>query len=86
METSEKGSEVEFGEDSFAARLLKHGCSPDAVNPDTGDSLLHLAARQGFEAAAMFLAANGAKVNVANSKVRFIIMDRLITGGIDDWR
>ncbi|XP_064612506.1 rabankyrin-5-like [Liolophura sinensis] len=68
MENSEKGSEIVFGEDSFAARLLKHGCSPDAVNPDTGDSLLHLAARQGFEAAAVFLAANGAKVNVANSK------------------
>ena len=56
-------------ETTFAARLVKKGSSPDAVNPETGDSLLHLAARAGMEVAALFLTEHGAKINTSNKKV-----------------
>lgn len=53
-------------EDSLAARLLKHGASPDAVNNITGDSLLHMAAASGLEEAGLFLASHGAQPNHTN--------------------
>ena len=39
-------------------------------DPVAGDSLLHIAARNGREAAALFLADNGANGNITNHKVR----------------
>ncbi|XP_072163422.1 rabankyrin-5-like [Diadema setosum] len=59
---------VSYGEDSFAAKLIRRGCSPDAINPQTGDSLLHRAARSGNEEGALFLATHGASPNLANFK------------------
>lgn len=53
-------------EDSLAARLMKHGASPDAVNNINGDSLLHMAAASGLEEAGLFLASHGAQPNHAN--------------------
>ncbi|XP_035691517.1 rabankyrin-5-like [Branchiostoma floridae] len=57
-----------YGEGSYAARLIKGGSSADAVNPHTGDSLLHLAARAGNEEAALFLASYGANPNHTNNR------------------
>eukprot|EP00795_Rhopilema_esculentum_P015608 gene15608-6884_t len=55
-------------ETSYAAKLVKRGSSADAVNPLSGDSLLHLAAFSGNEAAGLFLLAQGAQPNHANKK------------------
>ncbi|XP_038074756.1 rabankyrin-5-like isoform X2 [Patiria miniata] len=59
-----------YGEDSFAAKLIRRGCSADSVNLHTGDSLLHRACRLGLpnEDAALFLATSGASTNLANFK------------------
>ncbi|XP_046578318.1 rabankyrin-5-like [Haliotis rubra] len=57
-----------YGVESFAAQLLKAGSSPDAIEPDSGDSLLHLAARDGNQAAGIFLATHKASVSHANNK------------------
>ncbi|XP_064648552.1 rabankyrin-5-like isoform X2 [Lineus longissimus] len=57
-----------YSDQSFAVRLIKRGSSPDAINPETGDMLLHRAARAGNEVAALFLASHGAKVNHINHK------------------
>ncbi|KAL5017224.1 hypothetical protein ScPMuIL_006813 [Solemya velum] len=57
-----------YDEKSFASQLLMKGSSPDAIEPESGDSLLHIATRFGNEAAGLFLAGNGARVNVSNNK------------------
>ncbi|KAK6190601.1 hypothetical protein SNE40_002431 [Patella caerulea] len=64
----EEGNNSNYGDDSFAAMLLKHGSSPNAIEPESGNSLLHLAAKEGNEAAGIFLAKHGAKVDHTNSK------------------
>jgi len=53
---------------NYAAKLVKRGSSADAVNPLTGDSLLHLSAFSGNESAGLFLLAQGAQPNHANKK------------------
>ncbi|KAL0193406.1 hypothetical protein M9458_011702, partial [Cirrhinus mrigala] len=54
-----------FDENSFAARLIQRGSNPDA--PDSnGNCLMQRAAIAGSEAAAIFLATHGAKVNHTN--------------------
>uniref|UniRef100_A0AAR2JTP3 FYVE-type domain-containing protein n=1 Tax=Pygocentrus nattereri TaxID=42514 RepID=A0AAR2JTP3_PYGNA len=54
-----------FDENSFAARLIQRGSNPDA--PDaSGNCLMQRAALAGSEAAAIFLATHGAKVNHTN--------------------
>ncbi|XP_076107100.1 rabankyrin-5-like isoform X1 [Mytilus galloprovincialis] len=67
---AEKEGDVEevYGESSIAAQLLRKGSSADAVEPETGDVLLHLATRCGNERAGIFLAKNGAKLNLTNNK------------------
>ncbi|XP_074641653.1 rabankyrin-5-like [Tubulanus polymorphus] len=57
-----------YGENSYAFRLSQRGCSCDAINPETGDVLLHCAARAGHEMAALFLTKHGAKPNHINHK------------------
>ncbi|XP_052269001.1 rabankyrin-5-like isoform X3 [Dreissena polymorpha] len=57
-----------YGENSFAACLLKHGSNPNSTEPDSGDTVLHCAARQGNEKAAIFLASHGSKPSLANHK------------------
>lgn len=57
-----------FGEESFAAKLLKAGSSVNTVNSESGDSLLMQTIRSGNEAAGIFLAMHGALVNTANHK------------------
>ncbi|WAR02239.1 ANFY1-like protein, partial [Mya arenaria] len=57
-----------YGEDSFAAQLLRHGSNPNATEPDSGDSVLHSAAWASNEKAAIFLATHGARPNLANNK------------------
>ncbi|XP_056141328.1 rabankyrin-5 isoform X2 [Lampris incognitus] len=55
-----------FDENSFAAQLIQRGSNPDAPDTVTGNCLLQRAARAGSEAAALFLATHGAKVNHVN--------------------
>lgn len=51
---------------SFSARLIKRGSNVDAVDTRTGNSLLHRAALEGMEAAAIFLVHHGAITNHKN--------------------
>ncbi|KAJ8412357.1 hypothetical protein AAFF_G00126930 [Aldrovandia affinis] len=55
-----------FDENSFAARLIQRGSNPDAPDTTTGNCLLQRAAGANCEAAALFLATHGAKVNHSN--------------------
>ncbi|XP_030078126.1 rabankyrin-5 isoform X1 [Microcaecilia unicolor] len=55
-----------FEENSFAARLIKRGSNTDAPDTVTGNCLLQRAAEAENEAAALFLATHGAKVNHKN--------------------
>uniref|UniRef100_A0A3Q2D8V0 Ankyrin repeat and FYVE domain containing 1 n=1 Tax=Cyprinodon variegatus TaxID=28743 RepID=A0A3Q2D8V0_CYPVA len=55
-----------FNENGFAAQLIKRGSNPDAPDAATGNCLMQRAARAGNEAAALFLATHGAKVNHIN--------------------
>uniref|UniRef100_A0A3Q3Q182 Ankyrin repeat and FYVE domain containing 1 n=1 Tax=Monopterus albus TaxID=43700 RepID=A0A3Q3Q182_MONAL len=55
-----------FDENSFAAQLIQRGSNPDAPDTTTGNCLMQRAARAGNEAAALFLATHGAKVNHVN--------------------
>lgn len=56
------------GNSKFAAKLLEKGSSPDAIDRDTGDSLLHRAIKAGNEEGALFLTSHGAKINHLNKK------------------
>lgn len=51
---------------SFSARLIKRGSNADAVETRTGNSLLHRAALEEREAAAIFLVHHGAITNHKN--------------------
>ena len=53
-------------DNTFAARLIMRGASPDIVNPCTGNSLLHRAALECNEAAAVFLVQHQAQPNLKN--------------------
>nr|XP_015222795.1 PREDICTED: rabankyrin-5 [Lepisosteus oculatus] len=55
-----------FDENSFAARLIQRGSDPNAPDSAAGNCLLQRAAGAGNEAAALFLATHGAKVNHTN--------------------
>ncbi|RLV95846.1 hypothetical protein DV515_00012785 [Chloebia gouldiae] len=55
-----------FDENSFAARLIQRGSNTDAPDTVTGNCLLQRAAGAGNEAASLFLATHGAKVNHQN--------------------
>ncbi|XP_059764801.1 rabankyrin-5 isoform X1 [Balaenoptera ricei] len=55
-----------FDENSFAARLIQRGSNTNAPDTITGNCLLQRAAEAGNEAAALFLATNGAHVNHRN--------------------
>ncbi|CAI5794975.1 rabankyrin-5 isoform X1 [Podarcis lilfordi] len=55
-----------FDENSFAARLIQRGSNTDAPDTATGNCLLQRAAGAENEAAALFLATHGAKVNHRN--------------------
>ncbi|NWZ09893.1 ANFY1 protein, partial [Agelaius phoeniceus] len=55
-----------FDENSFAARLIQRGSNTDAPDTLTGNCLLQRAAGAGNEAASLFLATHGAKVNHQN--------------------
>ncbi|KAI3373437.1 hypothetical protein L3Q82_022046, partial [Scortum barcoo] len=55
-----------FDENSFAAQLIQRGSNPDAPDTNTGNCLMQRAAQAGNEAAALFLATHGAKVNHVN--------------------
>uniref|UniRef100_A0A6Q2ZNT0 FYVE-type domain-containing protein n=1 Tax=Esox lucius TaxID=8010 RepID=A0A6Q2ZNT0_ESOLU len=55
-----------FDENSFAAQLIKRGSNPDAPDIASGNCLLQRAAGANNEAAALFLATHGAKVNHVN--------------------
>uniref|UniRef100_A0A3B3DDJ3 Ankyrin repeat and FYVE domain containing 1 n=1 Tax=Oryzias melastigma TaxID=30732 RepID=A0A3B3DDJ3_ORYME len=54
-----------FDENGFAAELIKRGSNPDAPDAST-NCLIQRAAQAGNEAAALFLATHGAKVNHVN--------------------
>ncbi|XP_077403637.1 rabankyrin-5 [Vanacampus margaritifer] len=55
-----------FDENSFAAQLIQRGSNADAPDSSTGNCLMQRAARSANEAAALFLATHGAKVNHVN--------------------
>ena len=55
-------------EHTFATRLIKRGANPDSIESRTGNSLLHKAALQSNEAAAVFLVHHGAVPNGKNSE------------------
>lgn len=57
-----------YGPESFAQQLIRAGASPDAIEPESGNSLLHLAAKSGNQAAGIFLAEHKAAVSHANTK------------------
>ena len=52
----------------FADKLIERGASPDALNPQTGDTLAHSTADSGQEDACLFLLNKGAKINASNTK------------------
>ena len=54
-------------EHTFATRLIKRGANPDSTESRTGNSLLHKAALQSNEAAAVFLVHHGAVPNGKNN-------------------
>lgn len=54
-------------EHTFATRLIKRGANPDSIESRTGNSLLHKAALQSNEAAAVFLVHHGAVPNGKNN-------------------
>ena len=54
--------------DTFASSLVQKGCSVDATNPSTGDTLLHIMAIDENETAGVFLVSNGCKVNLCNNR------------------
>ncbi|XP_042239177.1 rabankyrin-5-like isoform X2 [Homarus americanus] len=58
---------TDFGDASYALLLIKKGASPDAVVGSSGESLLHLVAREGLEEAGLFLTTEGANCNVVNA-------------------
>ena len=55
-------------EHTFATRLIKRGANPDSIESRTGNSLLHKAALQSNEAAAVFLVHHGATPNGKNNE------------------
>uniref|UniRef100_H3CT21 Ankyrin repeat and FYVE domain containing 1 n=1 Tax=Tetraodon nigroviridis TaxID=99883 RepID=H3CT21_TETNG len=55
-----------FNENSFAAQLIQRGSNADAPDSATGHCLMQRAALAASEAAALFLATHGAKVNHVN--------------------
>ena len=55
-------------EHTFATRLIKRGANPDSTESRTGNSLLHKAALQSNEAAAVFLVHHGAVPNGKNTE------------------
>ncbi|KAH9525635.1 Ankyrin repeat and FYVE domain-containing protein 1, partial [Bulinus truncatus] len=57
-----------YDENCAAAQLIKAGASPDAVEPESGNTLLHLAAQHGYQAAGIFLTDHGANVGQPNFK------------------
>ncbi|KAH9525638.1 Ankyrin repeat and FYVE domain-containing protein 1 [Bulinus truncatus] len=57
-----------YDENCAAAQLIKAGASPDAVEPESGNTLLHLAAQHGYQAAGIFLNDHGANVGQPNFK------------------
>lgn len=52
----------------FASMLVSKKSSVDASNPMTGDTLLHLAAKNKNEKAGIFLVKSGARVNSTNNR------------------
>ncbi|XP_023713314.1 rabankyrin-5 isoform X2 [Cryptotermes secundus] len=59
---------LEYGEESFATRLLKNGASPNPIYSASSDSLLHLVCREGLEEAGLLLCLHGANANHVNKK------------------
>ncbi|KAF4516889.1 hypothetical protein B566_EDAN011234 [Ephemera danica] len=55
-------------EDCLSARLLKRGANPSPMYPDSGDTLLHLLAREAAETAAVFLCKHDADVLRSNKR------------------
>lgn len=55
-------------DESYAASLIEKGSSVDAVNPETGDCLLHLAATSKNIEAGFFLIAHGSCLNLFNKQ------------------
>uniref|UniRef100_A0A0P4WJ56 FYVE-type domain-containing protein n=1 Tax=Scylla olivacea TaxID=85551 RepID=A0A0P4WJ56_SCYOL len=60
-------SSTDFSDNSYASMLIKKGASPDAVVRSSGESLLHLLAREGLEEAGLFLTTQGVNCNVVNA-------------------
>lgn len=60
-------SSTDFSDTSYAAHLIKKGASPDAIVGSSGESLLHLVAREGLEEAGLFLTTQGANCNVVTA-------------------
>ena len=59
--------DVNLHESTFAAKLLRHGCSPDYIDPLSGNSLLHAAAASALETAGLFLVSHHAQLNIMNN-------------------
>ena len=58
-----------YDDASFAAQLLKRGCSLNTIEKDSGDTLIHSVARLGNQTAAFFLLDNGCNANIPNVTV-----------------
>ncbi|XP_069684015.1 rabankyrin-5 [Periplaneta americana] len=59
---------LEYGEESFAAQLIKKGASPNPIYSFSADSLLHLVCKEGLEEAGLFLCTHGTNPNHVNKK------------------
>ncbi|PIK51845.1 putative ankyrin repeat and FYVE domain-containing protein 1-like, partial [Apostichopus japonicus] len=57
-----------YDSEGMPAKLIAKGASPDSVHPRTGDTLLHRCCRAENEAAALFLANQGASFSLPNNK------------------
>ncbi|KAG0712539.1 Rabankyrin-5 [Chionoecetes opilio] len=60
-------STTDFSDASYASSLIKKGASPDAMVRSSGESLLHLLAREGLEEAGLFLTTQSVNCNVVNA-------------------
>ncbi|KAJ9588899.1 hypothetical protein L9F63_017777 [Diploptera punctata] len=59
---------LDYGEESFAARLIKKGASPNPVSICQGHTLLRVFAVEGLEEAGLFLCSHGVNPNHVNNK------------------
>ena len=86
--------DIDMYEHTYASRLIKRGSNADAVDSHTGNTLLHQAALESKEAAAVFLVHNGAlpnqkntdgeaPIHIASTNGLHVLVEKLLQNGAD---